>query len=64
MSEFAPDRPAKLLYSIPDAARALSIGKSTVWALLAAGKLSAVKIGRSTRIPASELVRLAGPQQS
>jgi excisionase family DNA binding protein len=55
--------PAKLLYSVPDAARALSIGKSTVWALLAVGKLSGVKIGRSTRIPASELARLAGLQQ-
>jgi excisionase family DNA binding protein len=56
--------PARLLYKIPDAAAALSVGVSTVWALIAAGKLQTIKIGRSTRIPHSELVKLAGPQQS
>jgi excisionase family DNA binding protein len=55
--------PVPLLYSVPDAARALSIGVSTVWKLIADGKLPTVRIGRSRRIPHEALVRLAGPQQ-
>jgi excisionase family DNA binding protein len=60
MSESAP---AKLLYSVSDAAQALSIGVSTTWSLISSGRLSVVKIGRSTRVPASELARLASLQQ-
>jgi excisionase family DNA binding protein len=63
MSETA-DRLDPLLHKVPDAARLLSVGTSTVWSLISTGKLSTVKIGRSTRIPHSELVRLAGPQRS
>jgi excisionase family DNA binding protein len=61
MTEPAPKE--QLLYRVPRAAQLLDIGVSTLWALIAAGKLQTVKIGRSTRIPHSELVKLAGPPQ-
>ena len=64
MSEPAPNKPEQLLYRVPRAAQLLDIGVSTVWALIAAGKLQTIKIGRSTRIPHLELMKLAGPQQS
>ena len=64
MNEVAPDKPQRILHSVSHAAQLLDIGVSTVWALIAAGKLQTIKIGRSTRIPHSELVKLAGPQQS
>jgi excisionase family DNA binding protein len=51
---------APLLYSVKATAAALSLGQSTVWALIKAGRLKAVKIGRATRIPHEELERLAG----
>jgi excisionase family DNA binding protein len=63
MTEPAPDKPAKLLYSVPHAAELLDIGTSTVWKLIAEGKLPTVRIGRSRRVPREALVKLAGPQQ-
>jgi excisionase family DNA binding protein len=64
MSEPAPDKPEQqLLYRVTRAAQVLDIGVSTVWALIAAGKLQTIKIGRSTRIPRSELLKLTGHQQ-
>jgi excisionase family DNA binding protein len=63
MSELAPNKPEQLLYRVPRAAELLDIGTSTVWALIAAGKLQTIKIGRSTRIPHAELVKLAVPPQ-
>ena len=47
----------KLSYTIAEAARALGIGKSTLYLALAAGKLSARKCGARTLIPADELKR-------
>lgn len=40
-----------LLYSIVQAARALGVGRSTVYELIGAGDLEVVHIGRSARIP-------------
>ena len=60
MNELASEKPEQLLYRVPRAAQLLDLGTSTVWALIAAGRLQAIKIGRSTRIPHSELVKLAG----
>jgi excisionase family DNA binding protein len=57
----APDR---LLHTVPHAAQLLDISVSTVWKLIAEGKLPTVRIGRSRRIPHEALVRLAGPPQS
>ena len=48
------DRP--LLLRAEEAARLLGLGRSTVFALMAAGDLPSVKIGRSVRIPYASLV--------
>jgi excisionase family DNA binding protein len=40
------------LYSVPEVARLLSLSKSTIWRLIAAGELESVKRGRSRRIAA------------
>jgi len=45
----------KLLVSPQDAAAALSIGRSKVFELLAAGELASVKIGRRRLIPRQAL---------
>lgn len=45
----------KLLYSIEDAAKLLSIGKRKVEALVAAGEIETVYIGRRHLIPAEAL---------
>lgn len=41
---------ASLVMPINEACTALSVGRSTIYNLMAAGKLKIVKIGRSTRI--------------
>jgi excisionase family DNA binding protein len=64
MSAPAPCQPDRLLHTIPDAARALSIGKSTVWKLIADGKLNTVRIGQSRRITHASLAKLAGDSTS
>jgi excisionase family DNA binding protein len=63
MSAPTHDRPDRLLYSVPRAAELLDIGVSTIWALIADGKLETVRIGRSRRITHASLAKLAGPQQ-
>ena len=45
----------KLLYSASDAAKVLNISRSMVYVLINEGKLRPVHIGRSMRIPLSEL---------
>jgi excisionase family DNA binding protein len=50
--------PAKLAYSIPEAAAAVSIGRSKVYALIAEGRLETRKIGKRTVIPAASLAKL------
>ena len=47
----------KLLYSLPDAAAALSVGRTTVYSLVKAGQLTTVKIAGRTLIAAAELNR-------
>jgi excisionase family DNA binding protein len=49
--------PVKLLLTVQEAAQALGIGRSVVYELLLAGDLSGVRIGRTRRIPVSELER-------
>ena len=46
-----------LLLRAGDVARALGLGRSTVFALLAAGELPVVRIGRSVRVPRVALER-------
>jgi excisionase family DNA binding protein len=45
----------RLLLTISDAATALSVGRTTVYALIAAGELPVVHIGRSSRVPAEAI---------
>ena len=42
-----------LLLKPEDAAQMLSLGRSKLYELLAAGELPVVKVGRATRIPAA-----------
>lgn len=49
-----------MLASIPDAQRALGIGRSTAYRLIEEGKLQTVKIGRRTLIRVSSIRALAG----
>lgn len=44
-----------LLYRIEAAAELLSIGRSKLYELIAAGELGTVKIGRATRVPVDAL---------
>lgn len=46
------------LFSIPEAARKLGIGRSSTYELIRAGKLRVVHIGRRALIPDAEIERL------
>lgn len=52
------NKSAKLAYSIPEAAAAVSIGRSKVYSLIAEGRLETRKIGKRTVIPAASLAKL------
>lgn len=54
----SPATPPKLAYGVVEAARALGVGKSTVWRLVAAGELTTFPLGARTLIPADDLVQL------
>ncbi|MFG2263412.1 excisionase family DNA-binding protein [Streptomyces sp. NPDC048720] len=45
-----------LLLTVEEAARRLGIGRTTCFALIAAGELESVKVGSLRRIPAEALV--------
>lgn len=46
-------------YRVPDACRALGVGRSTLYKLASAGKLRLVRIGGRTVVPGAEIERLA-----
>ena len=46
------------LVRIPEAAKILALSERQVWHLLESGALPAVRIGRTTRIRASDLLRM------
>lgn len=48
-----------LAISINDTAKALGIGRSSVYALLKSGRLDAIKIGRRTLLTTESIKRLA-----
>lgn len=50
--------PPKLAYSIKEACRASSLGRTTIYAHIAAGRLLARRIGGRTIIPAESLQAL------
>jgi excisionase family DNA binding protein len=54
----SPERQRPLLYRLDEAAHALGLSPRTVWQLIADGKLTAVRIGRSLRIDRRDLVAL------
>lgn len=56
MSESPPGAP--LAYSINEAIRATSLGRTRLYQLISEGKLKAIKIGNRTLIPASALHKL------
>ena len=51
-----------LAISINQTAKALSIGRSSVYALLKSGRLEAIKIGRRTLLTTESIKRLSQPQ--
>ncbi len=50
--------PEPLAYTIADACRASTFGKTRLYELIAEGRLEARKIGKRTLIPAASLRRL------
>lgn len=50
-----PNYPEPLAYSIADAVRVSSIGRTRLYALIGEGRLEARKIGKRTLIPAHSL---------
>lgn len=50
----------KLAFSVKEAGEALGVGRSTIFELLADGRLTRVKIGAKTVIPRSSLLALLG----
>lgn len=59
-TEKAPSEP--LAYSIADACRVTSIGRTRLYILIAEGRLEVRKIGRRTLIPAESLRALIAGQ--
>lgn len=51
---FTPS-PAKLAYSIKEACEVTSLGRTTIYAHIKAGRLQCVKVGGRTLIPAAVL---------
>lgn len=47
---------SQLTMSVPEAARALGVGKDTAYQLIRDGRLPAVRIGSRTRVPVADLV--------
>lgn len=48
-----------LMYQIPEACRQLGIGRTLLYELITTGKLTVVKLGARTLVPADELAKLA-----
>lgn len=53
-------QPAKLAYSIKEACAASSLGRTTIYSHIAAGRLRATRVGGRTVIPAESLHALVG----
>ena len=49
----------RLVFSINDTAKALSLGRTSVYAMIADGRLEVIKIGRRTLIKAESVRRIA-----
>lgn len=53
--EVPKPQPDKLAYTIKEAASALGIGRTTIYAAIRDGKIPAVKLGHRTLIPAEDI---------
>jgi len=49
----------KMLLSVPEAARRLSVSERLVWRAISEGALDSVKLGRATRVRAADVERVA-----
>ena len=58
MSAESTTEPGPSLVTVKQAARMLSLGRSTVYELIAAGRLEVVHIGRSARVPVDAIATL------
>jgi excisionase family DNA binding protein len=47
--------PVKLLLTVEEAARALSVGRTVMWELVMRRQVKSVKVGRSRRVPVAAL---------
>ena len=52
-----PDPAPQLLLRVPEAARALGIGRSMTYELIAAGEIEVIHIGTVIRVPVDALTR-------
>lgn len=57
MSDTTPNPQDRLLVRPEDAARMLSLGRGTVYGMIASGELPAVRLGRAVRVPMDALRR-------
>jgi excisionase family DNA binding protein len=57
----APEGP--LLLTVTRAAELLGVSRSTLYQLVAAGRVPVVRLGRAVRVPRRELERLAEPRR-
>lgn len=48
-------KPRRVLLKVEDAARQLSVGRTTMYALIKAGHIPTVRIGQLRRVPADAL---------
>lgn len=55
--------PARLSYTVDEAAAAIGIGRTTLYGLIGNGTLPAVKIGKRTLIRAADLHRLLSGEE-
>lgn len=53
----------RLLLTIPEAARRLSVGRTTLYAMVTSGELASVAVGRLRRIPIDSLEALLSSLQ-
>lgn len=58
-TETPPADGERLLYTVDEAARLLSVSRSYVYVLFRAGLLRPVKLGAATRVARAELMRFA-----
>jgi excisionase family DNA binding protein len=54
---------SRLLYSVPEAARLLGVGRTYMFRLIAAGEIESIKVGKLRKIPRDALGRYIDRQR-